>query len=212
MRFGPDCQAPGPGRPPVLVARGLHKAYGATPALRGVDLELATGEMVIEVLGQPMQAAPDRALAALGVVFQQGALDLDLSVQANLLFHTDLHGLPRAQARQRIALGLAMLGLQSQAGNAVRTLSGGNRRKVELVRALLHAPRVLLMDEATVGLDPQSRQLLLDTVRRLSRETGVGVLWATHLLEEARQADRVLALEAGEIRFDGAPAAFVAAD
>ena len=128
MRFGPDCQAPGPGRPPVLVARGLHKAYSATPALRGVDLELATGEMVvlvgpngagkstlmqlltglfdpdsgvIEVLGQPMQAAPDRALAALGVVFQQGALDLDLSVQANLLFHTDLHGLPMPSSHSR---------------------------------------------------------------------------------------------------------------
>ena len=170
---------------PLLQARDLHKSYAGKPALQGVSLQLFPGEMVallgpngsgkstlmqlltglfspdsghIEVLGFNMRTHASRALAGLGVVFQQTALDLDLSVQANLLFHTDLHGLPRRIARDRIAEALAGMALEGQAGAVVRSLSGGTRRKVELVRALLHRPRVLLMDEATVGLDPGSRQ------------------------------------------------------
>ena len=133
-----------------------------------------------------MRQHPARALAGLGVVFQQSALDLDLTVMANLLFHTDLHGIPRKTARERIDAQLAAIGLQDQAKAVVRSLSGGTRRKVELVRALLHRPRLLLMDEATVGLDPASRQQLLDTVRGLCRDQGLAVLWATHLIEEVK--------------------------
>ena len=223
--------------PPVLLASGLHKAYSGKPALQGVDLGLQAGEMVallgpngagkstllqlltglftpdqgsIQVLGHDMRSQPARALAGLGVVFQQPALDLDLSVMANLLFHTDLHGLPRSVARARIAQRLAAIGLQDQARTVVRSLSGGTRRKVELARALLHAPRVLLMDEATVGLDPASRQQLLDTVRGLCRDQGLAVLWATHLIEEVKTADRLLLLHQGTVRFDGRIADFMA--
>jgi ABC-2 type transport system ATP-binding protein len=224
--------------PPVLRASELHKAYNGKPALKGVSVSLRPGEMVallgpngagkstllqlltglftpdqgtIEVLGHDMRAHPSRALAGLGVVFQQSALDLDLTVMANLLFHTDLHGLPRATAKERIAAQLTAIGLQDQAKAAVRSLSGGTRRKVELVRALLHAPRVLLMDEATVGLDPASRQHLLDTVRGLCNTQGMAVLWATHLIEEVKTADRLLLLHQGTVRFDGAIDAFMAA-
>ena len=112
---------------------------------------------------------------------------------------------------ERIAQGLAALGLPEQAGQPVRALSGGNRRKVELVRALLHQPRVLLMDEATVGLDPASRQQLLDTVRGLCRDQGLAVLWATHLIEEVKTADRLLLLHQGTVRFDGRIEDFMAA-
>jgi ABC-2 type transport system ATP-binding protein len=97
------------------------------------------------------------------------------------------------------------MGLQGQAKDVVRSLSGGTRRKVELVRALLHQPRVLLMDEATVGLDPESRATMLAAVRRLATPQQVGVLWATHLIEEIKVTDRVLFLEQGLIRFDGTP-------
>ncbi|WP_372657734.1 ATP-binding cassette domain-containing protein [Hydrogenophaga sp.] len=214
----------------LLSAQNLHKAYGGKPALSGVSLELRAGEMVallgpngagkstllqlltglftadqgdIAVLGHDLRHHATRALAGMGVVFQQSALDLDLSMMANLLFHTDLHGLPRLLARERIAAGLARLGLDGQATQTVRTLSGGTRRKVELLRALLHQPRVLLMDEATVGLDPSSRQQLLDQVRRLSREDGVAVLWATHLSEEIRVADRLVLLHQGRVMFSG---------
>jgi ABC-2 type transport system ATP-binding protein len=91
------------------------------------------------------------------------------------------------------------------------SLSGGTRRKVELVRALLHEPAVLLMDEATVGLDPASRQHLLDTVRGLCHTRGMAVLWATHLIEEAKVAERLMLLHQGTARFDGSIDAFMSA-
>lgn len=221
----------------LLSAENLHKSYGKTHALQGVSLQLRAGEMVallgpngagkstllqlltglfspdqgrIEVLGHDLRQNASRALAGLGVVFQQSALDLDLSVRANLLFHTDLHGLPRAVARERIQEGLALIGLTEQIDAVTRGLSGGTRRKVELVRALLHQPRVLLMDEATVGLDPASRQQLLTTVRSLAAQRQVGVLWATHLIEEIKVADRLLLLHRGAVRFDGSIDTFMA--
>ncbi|MCX7619115.1 ABC transporter ATP-binding protein [Tepidiforma sp.] len=214
----------------ALQAQGLVKSYNGKPALRGVDVKLAAGEFVallgpngagkstlmqlltglfvpdegyIQVLGHDLRRDAPRALAGMGVVFQQMALDLDLSVRANLLFHTDLHGLPRALAQQRIQTGLLAVGLTEQAGQPVRALSGGNRRKVELVRAMLHRPQVLLMDEATVGLDPASRQQLLQAVHALRADTGVAVLWATHLVDEVEDADRVVVLHQGLVRFDG---------
>lgn len=224
--------------PHPLQAEALQKAYGSKQALKGVSLQLKAGEMLallgpngagkstllqlltglfspdqgrVVVMGHDMQQHASRALASLGVVFQQTALDLDLPVMANLLFHTDLHGLPRSLARQRIEAGLGGMGLADQAGAVVRSLSGGTRRKVELVRALLHEPRVLLMDEATVGLDPSSRQQLLDTVHGLCRSRGMAVLWATHLIEEARCADRLMLLHEGTVRFDGSIDAFMQA-
>lgn len=221
----------------LLSAQGLHKSYGAKAALRGVDLELHAGEMVallgpngagkstllqlltglfspdqgqIQVLGHNMRTHASKALAGLGVVFQQTALDLDLSVMANLLFHTDLHGLSRTVARQRIADGLRQMGMTEQAQAVVRSLSGGTRRKVELVRALLHQPRVILMDEATVGLDPASRQQLLSAVHDLALGQNVAVLWATHLVEEIKVADRLILLNGGQVRFAGSVAEFMA--
>jgi ABC-2 type transport system ATP-binding protein len=222
--------------PTVLRASDLHKAYNGKPALKGVSVSMRAGEMLallgpngagkstllqlltglftpdqgtITILGHDMRQHPARALAGLGVVFQQSALDLDLTVMANLLFHTDLHGLPRKTAFERIDVQLAAIGLQAQAKAVVRTLSGGTRRKVELVRALLHRPNVLLMDEATVGLDPASRQQLLDTVRGLCRDQGLAVLWATHLIEEVQSADRLMLLHQGTVRFDGNVAGFM---
>lgn len=215
---------------PLLKVIALHKSYAGKPALAGVSLQLFSGEMLallgqngsgkstlmqlltglfspdsgsIEVLGHNMLSHASQALSGLGVVFQQTALDLDLSVQANLLFHTDLHGLPRKLAKQRIAQGLGLFDLAEQAGAVVRSLSGGTRRKIELVRAVLHRPRVLLMDEATVGLDPGSRQQMLKAVKTLAKDNQVAVLWATHLMEEIELADRVLFLKAGQVLFDG---------
>jgi ABC-2 type transport system ATP-binding protein len=174
--------------------------------------QLLTGLFVadggsVEVLGADMRRDPVRALSQLGVVFQQPALDLNLTVRASLHFHADLHGLPRAVSQPRIATLLERFGLAPVAAKPARELSGGNRRKVELLRALLHEPRLLLMDEATVGLDPASRAQLLEEVLQARSERGLGVLWATHLVDEAERAQRVIVLHKGQVRFDGtAPA------
>jgi ABC-2 type transport system ATP-binding protein len=217
----------------VLEVRGIRKAFGATQALQGVDLHLAAGEFVallgpngagkstlfqilsglfapdageVTMEGVALRRDPPKILARLGVVFQQPTLDPELSVTANLRFHTRLHGLGSREAEARIEAELARFGLAERARDPVRALSGGNRRRVELARALLHRPQVLLMDEATVGLDPQSRRDLLGHVHGLCRERGVGVLWATHLVDEAEGADRVVVLKAGRVLFDGPPA------
>lgn len=222
---------------PVLQARDVRKSYGPRVALQSVSLQLQAGEMVallgpngagkstlvqllsglfvpdqgsIQILGHDMRTQAPRALAGMGVVFQQSALDTDLSVQANLLFHTDLHGLPRSVALQRIAQGLQQHGLEAERNAPVRSLSGGNRRKVELVRALLHEPAFLLMDEATVGLDPSSRKALVDSVYARTRTGSVAALWATHLVDEVEQADRVIVLNKGVVLFDGTPAGLCA--
>lgn len=217
----------------ALRVHQLGKSYGRTRALDGVNFALYPGQWVallgengagkstliqllcglftpdegqIEVAGLNLSAQPCAALARLGVVFQQSTLDLDLTVLGNLHYHAGLHGLAPAVARQRIADGLAWAGLTGVAQAAARTLSGGNRRKVELVRSLLHAPQVLLMDEATVGLDPASRQQLLELVQRLVKEQGLCVLWTTHWAQEVAQADVLLVLQQSRLMFAAPPA------
>lgn len=222
---------------PVLACRDVCKRYGRVQALDSVSLSVAPGEMVallgpngagkstlfqlltglfvadsgtVEVLGADMRRDPVRALARLGVVFQQPALDLNLTVRASLRFHADLHGLPPAVSRPRIDALLERFGLAASAAQPGRQLSGGNRRKVELLRALLHEPRLLLMDEATVGLDPASRAQLLAEVLQARAERGLGVLWATHLVDEAERAQRIVVLHKGKVPWDGAAAALCA--
>jgi len=151
-----------------------------------------------------------RALGELGVVFQQPALDLDLSVEANLAFHAALHGPEPRSARARSRALLERFGIADRGREQCRKLSGGTRRKVELARALLSSPRVLLMDEATVGLDPASRVQLLGDVKKGCSEEGRAVLWATHLTEEAERADRVIVLHQGTVRYDGTVAGLLA--
>jgi ABC-2 type transport system ATP-binding protein len=222
---------------PRLVVRGLTKRYGSRAALQALDLTLAERSFVallgpngagkttlfqvltglfaadegdVTVAGHSLRAAPGAALRYLGVVFQQMSLDLDLTVERNLRFHADLHGLPAALARERITQAAAAFGLATDLARPARELSGGNRRKVELARALLHRPALLLMDEPTVGLDPKSRRDLLAAIRADVAERGTTVLWATHLVEEAESADRVLVLHRGKLLADGMPAAVTA--
>jgi len=163
----------------------------------------APAEAAIRVFGAALRAEPGRALARLGVVFQQATLDPDLSVRDNLLYHAALHGLPGAEARERSARELARIGMADRARDRVRDLSGGQRRRVEIARALLTQPALLLLDEPTVGLDAASRAFLLDHVKRLCREDGLAVLWATHLIDEVDENARVLVLRAGELLADG---------
>ena len=220
-----------------LAIRAVSKSYGARKALTDVSLQVAAGEFVallgpngagkstlfqllsglfvadageIEVCGHTLRRYPVSALARLGIVFQQATLDLDLSVERNLRFHANLHGLGGRLAEQRISAELATQGLSERRHDKVRDLSGGNRRKVELARALVHQPDVLLMDEATVGLDPASRRQLLDQVRTLCRERGLAVLWASHLVDEAADADRIVVLHRGQVIASDTPAGLLA--
>ncbi|MET0069215.1 MAG: ABC transporter ATP-binding protein [Candidatus Thiodiazotropha sp.] len=153
----------------------------------------------IEIYGYNLQRQTRKALAQLGVVFQQPTLDLDLSLLQNLRYHCTLQGLNTDALRQRMRTVLDEIGLGERADEKVRALSGGQRRRLELVRALLHQPRLLLADEPTVGLDIHSRQAILQQVRDRCREEGIGVLWATHLVDEVEPEDRLVVLHGGKV-------------
>ncbi len=156
----------------------------------------------IAVFGHDIEGEPLAALARLGVVFQQSTLDLDLTVEQNLYYHAALHGMTRAEARPRITEELTRIDLLERTGERVRALSGGQKRRVELARALLHEPSLLLLDEPTVGLDMESRHFLLQHVQSLCRNRALGVLWATHLIDEAADASRVIVLHHGRVLED----------
>jgi len=156
----------------------------------------------IAVFGRDFRADPQAALARMGVVFQQSTLDLDLTVEQNLRYHAALHGMAGAVSRPLIAAELERVGLLERRGDRARDLSGGQRRRVELARALLHEPALLLMDEPTAGLDFESRGFLLRHVRHLCADRGLAVLWATHLIEEADDAE-IVVLRRGRVVAQG---------
>ena len=222
----------------TLNVTSICKSFGNRKALDKVSLHVAAGEFVAllgpngagkttlfqilsglfiadqgnaVICGADIGTTPIAALSHLGIVFQQPALDLDLSVTANMQFQADLHGIARKESKQRIASGLTRFGLWERAQDTARVLSGGNRRKVELARALMTRPRLLLMDEATVGIDPASRTQIIADVKALCKEQDMAVLWATHLVDEAEGADRVIVLAKGRVRFDGLAAQLLAA-
>jgi ABC-2 type transport system ATP-binding protein len=151
----------------------------------------------ISVLGHPLTTEPLLALRALGAVFQQPTLDLDLTVAAHLRYHGALRGLPRRDADRRGEAELARLEVAHLTSRVARTLSGGERRRVEIARALMHEPRVLIADEPTAGLDQDTRAALVEHIRKLCRERGLAALWATHLADEVASADQVIELRAG---------------
>jgi ABC-2 type transport system ATP-binding protein len=157
----------------------------------------------ISIFGHDIGVAPGEALRLLGVVFQPRTLDLDLSVTQNLLYHAALHGIGRREARLRCGEVLARIGLADRTASKVRDLSGGQMRRLEIARALLHRPRLLLLDEATVGLDVKARADILDHVRQLVAEQGIGVLWATHLFDEIAPSDDLVVLHQGRVLAHG---------
>ena len=153
----------------------------------------------IRILGHDIMRQPGAALSRLGVVFQSRALDADISVQQNLKYHAALHGIGRRRADQEIARVLDLVAMTDRRRDRVNTLSGGQMRRVEIARALLHRPRLLLLDEPTVGLDIKSRADILGHVRRLLTAESIGVLWATHLIDEVGDDDNVVVLHRGRV-------------
>jgi ABC-2 type transport system ATP-binding protein len=157
----------------------------------------------IRIFGRDLRRESSAALSQLGVVFQQRALDPDLSARQNLWYHAALHGMPWGAAKRRIAEELARVGLAAHAKRKVRGFSGGEARRVEIARALLHHPRLLLCDEATVGLDIRSRADIMADVRGLVRDRGLTVFWATHLIDEVQPEDRTVILHQGKVLNQG---------
>ncbi|RXU60316.1 ABC transporter ATP-binding protein [Pseudomonas protegens] len=218
----------------ALEVSQLSFAYGPRQALDQVNLSLAPGRFAallgpngagkstlialltrlydlqqgdIRVGGCSLRNAARAALRQLGVVFQQSTLDLDLSVEQNLHYHAALHGLSRRQGQARIDAELARQGLTERRRESVRALNGGHRRRVEIARALLHEPRLLLLDEASAGLDPASRLALNRHIRQLCQEQRLSVLWTTHLLDEVQADDQLLILHQGRLVASGVASA-----
>lgn len=157
----------------------------------------------IELCGFDIKQQTRKALAKLGVVFQQTTLDTDLTVLQNLRYHTALHGLSRKLAMQRIQQELERLDMYDRRFEKIRQLNGGHRRRVEIARALLHQPTLLLLDEPTVGLDVSSRQGIVDYVHRLAGDENIAVLWASHLIDEIYPEDNLIVLHKGNIKAKG---------
>jgi ABC-2 type transport system ATP-binding protein len=164
----------------------------------------------IRILGHDVRRRPGAALQRLGVVFQSKTLDSDLSLQQNLLYHAALHGLGRREAKRRAVQALATVGLSDRAHEKVRNLSGGQARRVEIARCLMHRPGCLLLDEATVGLDIGSRESVISIVRGLVKREGLGVLWATHLIDEIADTDLIVVLHKGKVLYSGQLPGFLA--
>lgn len=157
----------------------------------------------INLCGFNIKKDTGKALARLGVVFQQTTLDLDLTVMQNLFYHAALHGMGRKLAKQRLQMELERLNMYERRNEKVRQLNGGHRRRVEIARALLHQPALLLLDEPTVGLDVPSRQDIVVYIHQLVKDHGIAVLWASHLIDEIYPDDSLVVLHQGTIRAKG---------
>ena len=160
-----------------------------------------TGE--IKILGYDVRRRPTEALQRLGVCFQSRAIDPDLSLTQNLLYHAALHGIGGNEAKARAHAALIKVEMLDRAHSKVRTLSGGQARRVEIARSLMHRPGLLLLDEPTVGLDIGSRESVIAIVRALVARENLGVLWATHLFDEVAPDDHVIVLHKGRVLYTG---------
>jgi ABC-2 type transport system ATP-binding protein len=234
-----DRPIPLPGVPsPAVSVRNLHKTYpGGTEAVRDVSFDVADGEIFgllgpngagktttfgilttttsptggrAFVAGHDVVASPLGARRSIGVVFQDSVLDNDFSGRENLWLHARLWRLPRRQTAARIDELLAVMDLAGRADDNVRAYSGGMRRRLEIARALLPQPRVLFLDEPTVGLDPAIRDEIWALVEQLRRDLGITVVLSTHYLEEAeRICDRVAIMHEGALVAIGRPTSLV---
>jgi ABC-2 type transport system ATP-binding protein len=157
----------------------------------------------IRIRGFDVRRKPSAALQRLGVVFQSRTLDSDLTLMQNLKYHAALHGMHAGLAGERAMQALEIVGLADRAKDKIRALSGGQARRVEIARSMMHRPDLLLLDEATVGLDIGSRESVVKIVRDLVTRQRLGVLWATHLMDEVKPTDHVVVLHKGRVLYDG---------
>jgi ABC-2 type transport system ATP-binding protein len=213
-------------REPAVWTRGLAKNYGEVQAVKGIDFEVAPGEIFgflgpngagktttiamlctlasptageARVAGHDVVTARNEVRRNIGLVFQDPTLDGYLTAEENLRFHADLYGVPRAIARERMQIVLEMVGLWERRESIVNTYSGGMRRRLEIARGLLHSPRVLFLDEPTIGLDPQTRSSIWTYIKELKAREEITIFLTTHYMDEAEYCDRIAIIDQGEI-------------
>ena len=223
-------------RPTVLQFSEIRKSYGKTIALDDVTFGVGEAELVgllgpngagkstlfqvasglfapdsgaLSLFGHSYLQDAHLILSQLGVVFQARSLDLEMTVRANLKFHGGLFGLFGNRLKRRIAAVIDLMEIDTLLDKPVGTLSGGNQRRVEIARAMLSAPTLLLLDEPSVGLDTVSRLRLVAHMHMIGAEQGTAILWATHIVDEVQNADRIVILNHGRIVADGTPAALM---
>jgi ABC-2 type transport system ATP-binding protein len=219
-------RATGGGREPAVWTRGLAKHFGEVQAVRGIDFEVAPGEVFgflgpngagktttiamlctlalpsageARVAGYDVVREREEVRRNIGLVFQDPTLDGYLTAEENLRFHAELYGVPRALARERMHDVLQMVGLWDRRESLVNTYSGGMRRRLEIGRGLLHSPRVLFLDEPTIGLDPQTRSSIWTYIRELKAREEITIFLTTHYMDEAEYCDRIAIMDQGEI-------------
>jgi ABC-2 type transport system ATP-binding protein len=217
----------------AIVTQGLGRDYGSVRALDALDLDVPVGALVgllgpngagkttamlllatllrptrgsARVLGHDLVASRGPVRRGLGLVFQETSVDGLLTVEENLRFAARLAGLGGSRMREAVAGAIERAGLGPRARQPARQLSGGWRRLLDIARATLHRPDLLILDEPTVGLDPEHRELIWTILGAERRERGVTVLFSTHYLAEAEPADRVVLLSRGRVVADDAPA------
>lgn len=218
----------------AITVENLSKSYSDVHAVRGISFAVDDGSLFaflgkngagksttigcitttlgfdaghVEVAGHDVSAHPDQVHADIGVVFQNSLLDGILTARENLATRAGFYGLSRAQGQQRIAELTDLVALDGFLDQRYGTLSGGQKRRVDVARALIHRPRVLFLDEPTAGLDPQSREQVWGALARLRHEQGMTVFLTTHYMEETERADQVCIIDAGAIVAQGTPAA-----
>jgi len=210
----------------AVEVRDLVKSYGQIAAVRGIGFEVKPGEtfgflgpngagksttikilctLVTPTAGEARVAGyevvrdRDKVRQNIGLVFQDTTLDSYLTGEQNLRFHADLYGVPRQQVEPRLKQVLDMVDLWDRRGSVVGTYSGGMKRRLEIARGLLHAPRVLFLDEPTVGLDPQTRSSIWEYINDLKQREDITIFLTTHYMDEAENCDRIAIVDHGKI-------------
>ena len=222
----PEPDAPPPDRDAAVLVLGLGKRFDDLEAVRGIDFSVWPGETfgflgpngagkstTINMLCTLVRPTSGRALVAghdvvrerddvrrnIGLVFQDTTLDGYLTAEQNLRLHAELYGVPRELVRPRMRQVLEMVGLWERRDGLVNTFSGGMKRRLEIGRGLLHSPRVLFLDEPTVGLDPQTRSSIWAYIRELKRQEDITIFLTTHYMDEAENCDRIAIMDHGQI-------------
>jgi ABC-2 type transport system ATP-binding protein len=210
----------------AVAVNKLRKTYGKIEAVKGVDLEVASGEVfgflgpngagktttismlctlvnptggTATVAGHDIVKERDEVRRNIGLVFQDPTLDGYLSAEQNLRFHAELYGVPKGIVGDRIKQVMEMVALWDRKDAKVMTFSGGMKRRLEIARGLLHSPRVLFLDEPTVGLDPQTRAAIWGYINQLRVSEDITIFMTTHYMDEAEYCDRIAIIDHGEV-------------